>query len=92
MKNSYSSIDLAMAMLPCRFMEAGGIGVESMSAALNLEEARPIPSMAEDWADRNLDATFKGLGVAGDIAYCWRPRHDGYGCRLIPGVPDSRWA
>ena len=84
-----SSMDLAVAMLPgAGSMEAGGAGVENpVSAALNLEEARPIPSMAEDIEEgRNLDATFKGLGVAGDIATAGGLTMMATGAGMIPGA------
>jgi len=84
-----SSMDLAMAMLPgAGAMEAGGAGVENpMSAALNLEEARPIPSMAEDIeAGRKLDATFKALGVAGDVATAGGLTMMSTGAGMIPGA------
>lgn len=88
-RTAISSIDLAMAMLPgAGAMEAGGSGVENpMSAALDLEEARPIPSMAEDIeAGRKLDATFKGLGVAGDIATAGGLTMMSTGAGMIPGA------
>lgn len=84
-----SSMDLAVAMLPgAGSMEAGGAGVENpVSAALNLEEARPIPSMAEDIEEgRNLDATFKGLGVAGDVATAGGLTMMATGAGMIPGA------
>ena len=88
-RTAISSIDLAMAMLPgAGAMEAGGSGVENpMSAALNLEEARPIPSMAEDIeAGRKLDATFKALGVAGDVATAGGLTMMSTGAGMIPGA------
>ena len=84
-----SSMDLAVAMLPgAGSMEAGGAGIENpVSAALNLEEARPIPSMAEDIEEgRNLDATFKGLGVAGDLATAGGLTMMATGAGMIPGA------
>lgn len=84
-----SSMDLAVAMLPgAGSMEAGGAGIENpVSAALNLEEARPIPSMAEDIEEgRNLDATFKGLGVAGDVATAGGLTMMATGAGMIPGA------
>ena len=84
-----SSMDLAVAMLPgAGSMEAGGAGIENpVSAALNLEEARPIPSMAEDIEEgRNLDATFKGIGVAGDVATAGGLTMMASGAGFIPGA------
>lgn len=88
-KTTSSVVDLGMAMLPgAGAMEAGGSGVENpMSAALNLEEARPIPSMAEDIeAGRKLDATFKALGVAGDVATAGGLTMMSTGAGMIPGA------
>ena len=88
-KTTSSAVDLGMAMLPgAGAMEAGGSGVENpMSAALNLEEARPIPSMAEDIeAGRKLDATFKALGVAGDVATAGGLTMMSTGAGMIPGA------
>jgi len=76
-------------MLPgAASIEAGGGGVENpMSAALNLEEARPIPSMAEDLeAERYMDASFKGLGVAGDVATAGGLVMMSTGAGFIPGA------
>ena len=84
-----SSMDLAVAMLPgAGSMEAGGAGVENpVSAALNLEEARPIPSMAEDLeAERYMDASFKGLGVAGDVATAGGLTMMATGAGMLPGM------
>ena len=84
-----SSMDLAVAMLPgAGSMEAGGAGIENpVSAALNLEEARPIPSMSEDLeAERSMDASLKGLGVAGDIATAGGLTMMATGAGMIPGA------
>ena len=88
-RTASSAADLGMAMLPgAGSMEAGGAGVENpVSAALNLEDARPIPSMAEDIEEgRNLDATFKGLGVAGDVATAGGLTMMATGAGMIPGA------
>ena len=88
-KTASSVVDFGMAMLPgAGAMEAGGAGIENpMSAALDLEEARPIPSMAEDIeAGRKLDATFKALGVAGDVATAGGLTMMSTGAGMIPGA------
>lgn len=88
-RTASSAADLGVAMLPgAGSMEAGGGGVENpMSAALNLEEARPIPSMAEDLeAERYMDASFKGLGVAGDVATAGGLAMMSTGAGFIPGA------